>query len=98
MSRLTRTLRTGVRLLRFVAAALVVALGAAAIVGVVDDRSWPAAQLDAIAVLSTTEQTPVLAWVVRVITQEPRAEETTVGGRPSILVRPAGRGPWPAVV
>jgi pimeloyl-ACP methyl ester carboxylesterase len=76
----------------------VTAVGAAVIVALVDERSWPAGQLDAVAVLSTTQRTPLLAWAVRVITLEPRSEETIVGGQPAILVRPGGRGPWPAIV
>ncbi len=69
-----------------------------AIVAVADQRSWPAAQLDAVAVLSVTERTPLLAWAARVITLKPQAREASVGGQPSVLVRPGGRGPWPAVV
>jgi dienelactone hydrolase len=84
--------------LRIVAATLVAALGAAAIIAVGFGNSWPAAQLDAVAVLSTTERTPLLAWAVRVVTLAPRVEETTIGGQPSVLVRPGGRGPWPAIV
>src|SRR6266508_4078690 len=86
------------RKLRLALAALVVVLGALAIVAVLE-RSWTAAQLRAVVVLSTTEQTPVLAWTVRVLTHEPRVEETTVGGAPSTVVRPGkGDGPWPAIV
>jgi pimeloyl-ACP methyl ester carboxylesterase len=84
--------------LRIAAAGLVVALGAAAIVAVAFPRSWPAAQLDTVAVLSVTERTPLLAWATRVVTLEPHVEETTVGGQPSVVVRPGGRGPWPAIV
>jgi pimeloyl-ACP methyl ester carboxylesterase len=86
------------RKLRVALAALVVLLGALAIVAIVE-RSWTAAQLRAVAVLSTTEQTPVLAWTVRALTHEPRVEEAFVGGAPSTVVRPGtGDGPWPAVV
>src|SRR6266536_2032892 len=84
--------------LRIVAAAFLVALGVAAIIGVADRDSWPAAQLDTVAVLSTTERTPVLAWAVRLVTERPRVEETRVGRQPSVLFRPGGRGPWPAIV
>jgi pimeloyl-ACP methyl ester carboxylesterase len=86
------------RKLRRALAVLVVLLGALAIVAIVE-RSWTAAQLRAVAVLSTTEKTPVLAWTVRAVTHEPRVEETFVGGAPSTVVRPGkGDGPWPAVV
>ena len=77
---------------------LVAVVGILAIVAILE-RDWTGAQLRAIAVLSTTEQLPVLAWTVRAVTPEPRVEETTVGGAPSTLVRPGrGDGPWPAVV
>jgi pimeloyl-ACP methyl ester carboxylesterase len=86
------------RKLRVALAALVVLLGALTIAGIIGG-SWTAAQLRAVAVLSTTEKTPVLAWTVRALTHEPRVEETFVGGAPSTVVRPGkGDGPWPAVV
>src|SRR5919198_30818 len=91
-------MRRAALVLRIVAATLVAALGVAAIIAVAFGSSWPAAQLDTVAVLSTTERTPVLAWAVRVVTLEPRVEETTIGGQPSVLVRPGGHGPWPAIV
>src|SRR5919199_4487549 len=72
--------------LRIAVAVLVVALGAAAIVGVAFPDSWPAAQLDSVAVLATTQRTPVLAWAVRLMTLEPHSEETTVGGQPAVVV------------
>lgn len=86
------------RKLRMASATLVVLLGALAIVAIVE-RDWSAAQLRAVAVLSITEDAPVLAWAVRVVTPEPRIEETVVGGAPSTVARPgAGDGPWPAIV
>ena len=75
-----------------------VALGAAAIVAIVDERSWPAGQLQAVAVLATTEQTPFVRWLVAVVTPEPRVEETVVGGAPSTVVRPGSGRRWPAIV
>jgi pimeloyl-ACP methyl ester carboxylesterase len=95
----TRTRRTVIRVLQLAAAVLVVLLGAIAIFAVVAKRSWPAVQLQAVAVLATTEATPVLAWAVRAVTAEPRIEETSVAEAPATLVRPGrGDGPWPAVV
>jgi pimeloyl-ACP methyl ester carboxylesterase len=86
------------RRLRITLAVIVVLLGALAIAGIIGG-SWTTAQLRAVAVLSTTEKTPVLAWTVRAVTSEPRIEETFVGGAPSTVVRPGrGDGPWPAVV
>jgi pimeloyl-ACP methyl ester carboxylesterase len=86
------------RKLRIAAAVVVVLLGALAIVAVIE-RSWTAAQLRTVVVLSTTQELPVLAWTVRVVTHEPRVDETVVGGAPATLVRPGeGEGPWPAIV
>jgi pimeloyl-ACP methyl ester carboxylesterase len=87
-----------VRLLRLLAAAIVVALGAGAIVAVVDDDSWPAGQMQAVAVVATTQRLPVLRWVVAVVTAEPRVTETIVAGAPSTVVRPGEGERWPAVV
>jgi pimeloyl-ACP methyl ester carboxylesterase len=87
-----------VRLLRLLAAAIVVALGAGAIVAVVDDDSWPAGQMQAVAVVASTQRLPVLRWVVAVVTAEPRVTETIVAGAPSTVVRPGEGGRWPAVV
>jgi pimeloyl-ACP methyl ester carboxylesterase len=81
------------------AAGLVIFVGVTAILAVVAKRSWPAVQLQAVAVLATTEATPVVAWTVRAVTTEPRVEETRVAGAPTTLVRPGrGDGRWPAVV
>jgi pimeloyl-ACP methyl ester carboxylesterase len=77
---------------------LVPVVGILAIVAILQ-RDWTGAQLRAIAVLSTTEQWPVLAWTTRAVTHEPRIEETAISGAPSTLARPGkGNGPWPAVV
>ena len=75
-----------------------IALGAGAIVALVDERSWPAGQLAAVTVLTTTENTPFLRWVVAVFSKEPRVEETVVGGVASTVVRPGGGARWPALV
>src|SRR4029453_5524886 len=85
------------RNLRLAAAVLVVLLGSLALVAIIE-RDWTSAQLRAIAILSITEDVPVLAWTARVVTAEPRVEETTVSGAPSTVVRPDGGGPWPAIV
>jgi pimeloyl-ACP methyl ester carboxylesterase len=86
------------RKLRITAAVVVVLLGALAIVAVIE-RSWTAAQLRAVVVLSRTEELPVLAWTAGVLTQEPRVDERVVGGASSTVVRPGdGEGPWPAIV
>ena len=75
-----------------------VLLAVLALLAVVE-RSWVGAQLRAVVVVATTEQTPVLAWTVRLLTHEPRIEEMVVGGAPSTVARPGnGKGPWPAIV
>lgn len=77
---------------------LVAVLGILAIVAILE-RDWTGAQLRAVAVLSRTEELPVLDWTTRAVTHEPRIEEMTVGGAPSTVARPGkGDGPWPAVV
>jgi pimeloyl-ACP methyl ester carboxylesterase len=87
------------RALEGVAAVLVIAACALGATAALAPRSWPAAQLHAVAVLSTTERTPVLAWAVRLVTDKPRVEEARVGGAPSVVVQPGGgHGPWPALV
>jgi pimeloyl-ACP methyl ester carboxylesterase len=90
--------RPAARLLQVLAACIVIVLGTGAVVALVDEDSWPAGQLQAVAALSVTERTPVLAWIVRVVTAEPRAAETVVGGARSTVVRPGEGDRWPAVV
>jgi pimeloyl-ACP methyl ester carboxylesterase len=99
MFKRTKTRRTGVSPLRLTAAALVVLAGAVAVTAVVAKRSWPAVQLQGVAVLATTDETPVLAWAARAVTAEPQVQETVVAGAPATVVRPGrGDGPWPAIV
>ena len=61
-------------------------------------RSSVSAHARAAVVLSTTLQIPVAAWLVRVVTGEPRLEERTIGGAPTTVAWPAGEGPWRAIV
>ena len=61
-------------------------------------RSTVAAQADGVVVLSTVLETPGVTAAVERLTDEPRVEETEVAGMPTTVVRPAGAGPWPAVV
>jgi pimeloyl-ACP methyl ester carboxylesterase len=82
------------RPLRLIALAYV-ALG---LLAVVIYRSALAAQAEAVVVLSAVLETPVLTWSVERLTDEPRVEEIVVAGAPTTLVRPAGSGPWPALV
>jgi dienelactone hydrolase len=69
-----------------------------ALVLLIVNRSWVEAQVRAVTVLSTTIETPVLTWFVKVVTGEPRVEETTIGGQRATLVRPEHGDRWPAIV
>jgi pimeloyl-ACP methyl ester carboxylesterase len=59
---------------------------------------WTEAQGRALIVLARTSNTPVLGWIVGVLTDDPRAQATTIGGQPSLLVRPGEGRAWPAIV
>jgi pimeloyl-ACP methyl ester carboxylesterase len=61
-------------------------------------RSTVVAQARAFVVLTTTLDPPVLAWTVRQLTAEPKAQEILLARVPTTVVRPDGSGPWPAVV
>jgi pimeloyl-ACP methyl ester carboxylesterase len=74
------------------------ALVLAALVAAAVYRSALASQARAIVVLGTVIEAPVLTWAVEVLTHEPTVMETVVAGAPTTVVRPAGSGPWPAVV
>lgn len=56
------------------------------------------AQARAVIVLSTVLETPVLTSAVEGVTGEPRFENRKVAGVPTLVARPAGEGPWPALV
>lgn len=90
MQRLLRISRPGCLL----AAALV----AACVWAAVAHRSWISAQARAVVVVATTLETPVLTWAVERLTEQRRLDEVAVAGSPTTLVRPAGDGPWPAIV
>jgi pimeloyl-ACP methyl ester carboxylesterase len=51
-----------------------------------------------LALLSVVMNTPVVAWVTRRLTSEPRVEVSEIGGTSVSILRPAGRGPWPAIM
>jgi pimeloyl-ACP methyl ester carboxylesterase len=59
--------------------------------------SWADAQARAIVVISSVLDTPVLTPAVEAAGEEPRFSDTPVAGNPSLVVRPAGQGPWPAI-
>ena len=84
----------GLRARRFFVLALLV--GAVSLVVV--SWSWIEAQARAVVVLSSVLETPVLSPVVKVITKEPRVEDTVIASNPTLVAKPAGEGPWPALL
>ena len=59
--------------------------------------SWVDAQARAVVVISSVLDAPVLTPAVEAVGEEPRFSEARVAGNPSLVVRPAGEGPWPAI-
>lgn len=59
---------------------------------------WLAAQARAVGTLSTAYETPLLSWVTRKLTDEPRLRDTTIGGTAVTVVEPGGDGPWHTVL
>jgi pimeloyl-ACP methyl ester carboxylesterase len=53
---------------------------------------------DAVIVLAATIRAPVLSWTVERLTAPPLVREAVVAGAPTTVARPAGGGPWPALV
>lgn len=51
-----------------------------------------------LAVLCVVLDLPVLAGLTRRLTRAPRSETSELDGTPVTLVRPGGRGPWPAIM
>jgi len=61
--------------------------------------SWIDAQARALVVLSSVLEPPVLAPAVEGVSREPRLRDgTSIAGNPALVVRPAGEGPWPALL
>lgn len=77
---------------------ILLVLSLLSLVLVVIFRSWVGAQYDAVVVLGTTLDTPVLGTVAETFTREPTFSEDTIGEVPYTQVTPPGDGPWPAVV
>lgn len=59
--------------------------------------SWVDAQARAVVVISSVLDAPVLTPAVEAASGEPRLADVRVAGYPSLVVRPEGEGPWPAV-
>ena len=59
--------------------------------------SWVDAQARALVVISSVLDTPILTPAVRATSGDPSLSDTRVAGNPSLVARPAGEGPWPAI-
>jgi len=59
---------------------------------------WIDAQARAVVVLSSVLETPVLTPAVEVLTEEPHVEDTVFVGMPTLVAKPGGEGPWPALL
>ena len=85
--------RSGSRLRRaFYLALLAVVLGLS-----VSYWSWVDAQARAVVVISSVLEAPVLTPAAEAVSGEPGFEDVRVAGNPTLVVRPAGEGPWPAI-
>ncbi|MGH3090084.1 MAG: hypothetical protein ACRDSJ_22620, partial [Rubrobacteraceae bacterium] len=80
--------------LRFV---LLLVLIVVAVLGVIF-RPAISAQYRAAIVLSSVLEPPVLTPLAETLTNEPTIEETTITGVPTLVARPGGEGPYPALV
>jgi pimeloyl-ACP methyl ester carboxylesterase len=56
------------------------------------------AQVHAVVVLGTALDTPVVESGVALLTREPTVSEIVIASAPTTFARPAGDGPWPALV
>jgi pimeloyl-ACP methyl ester carboxylesterase len=61
-------------------------------------HGWVEAEGRTLIVLTRTSNTPLLGWMFGVVTDEPRAEDTVIGGLATLLVRPGEGSSWPAIV
>jgi pimeloyl-ACP methyl ester carboxylesterase len=59
--------------------------------------SWVDAQARAVVVISSVLDAPVLTPAVRATSGDPRLSDVRVASNPSLVARPAGEGPWPAI-
>jgi pimeloyl-ACP methyl ester carboxylesterase len=76
----------------------VLALLAVALILVATGWSWIDAQARAVVVLSSVLETPAVTQAVELLTPEPSVEDTVFDGRPALVAKPAGEGPWPAIL
>jgi pimeloyl-ACP methyl ester carboxylesterase len=59
--------------------------------------SWVDAQARAVVVISSVLDAPVLTPAAEAVSGEPGFEDVPVAGNPTLVARPAGEGPWPAI-
>ena len=59
--------------------------------------SWVDAQARAVVVISSVLDAPVITPAIRATGGDPRLSDARVAGNPSLLAKPAGKGPWPAI-
>jgi pimeloyl-ACP methyl ester carboxylesterase len=59
--------------------------------------SWLDAQARAVMVISSVLDAPVLTPAAEAVSGEPDIEDIPVAGNPTLVARPAGDGPWPAI-
>jgi pimeloyl-ACP methyl ester carboxylesterase len=59
--------------------------------------SWVDAQARSVVVISSVLNAPVLTPVAEAVSGEPGFEDVPVAGNPTLVARPAGEGPWPAI-
>jgi pimeloyl-ACP methyl ester carboxylesterase len=65
---------------------------------VVAGWSWIDAQARAVVVVPSVLETPVLTPAAEAVTEEPVVEDTVFAGRPALVAKPEGEGPWPALL
>ena len=65
---------------------------------VVAGWSWIDAQARAVVVVPSVLETPVLTPAAEAVTREPVVEDTVFAGRPVLVAKPEGEGPWPALL
>ena len=59
--------------------------------------SWVDAQARAVVVISSVLEAPVLTPAAEAVSGEPGFKDVPVAGNPTLVARPAGEGPWPAI-
>lgn len=59
--------------------------------------SWFAAEARAVVVISSILDAPALTPAVHIVSGEPRSADVSISGNPSLVMKPEGEGPWPAI-